>query len=126
MRLEVRTTPEDMARWQAVAESRGVSLSDLVRSLLDGQRRSPRPQRAAPTVDPELLRELARIGNNLNQLVRAAGQQEPVAAVALLVRLIEIDRELGALRQAHERVPNEGEAESVAASSSLAGPRAPR
>ena len=103
MRLEIRTTVEDKTRWQAVAESRGLSLSDLVRSVLDGQRRSPRPQRAAPTVDPELLRELARIGNNLNQLAQVAQQQEPVAAAALLMRLIEIDRELGALRQAHER-----------------------
>ena len=129
MRLEVRTTPEDMARWQAVAESRGASLSDLVRSLLDGQRRSPRPQRAAPSVDPELLRELARIGNNLNQLARAASQQEPVPAAALLVQLIEIDRELGALRRAHERpagLADEGQAESVAASDAPAGPRAPR
>ena len=103
MRLEIRTTAEDKARWQAVAESRGLSLSDLVRSVLDGQRRSPRPQQAAPMVDPELLREMARIGNNLNQLAQVANRQEPVAAAALLVRLIEIDRELGALRRAHER-----------------------
>ncbi len=109
MRMEIRTTPADKARWQALAESRGVSLSDLVRALLDGQRRSPRPRRALPPVEPALLRELARIGNNLNQLARAANRQEPVPAAALLVRLVEIDRELAALRRAHER-PAEGEA----------------
>lgn len=126
MRLEVRTTPEDMARWQAVAESRGLSLSDLVRSLLDGQRRSPRPRHAAPLVDPGLLRELSRLGNNLNQLARAATQQDPVPAAALLMRLIEIDRELGALRRAHERVPDEAQTESLVPSGVPAGPRAPR
>tara|TARA_R110002012_G_C11656889_1_gene611806 strand:+ start:95 stop:274 length:180 start_codon:yes stop_codon:yes gene_type:complete len=54
-------------------------------------------------VDPALLRELARIGNNLNQLAHAANRRQPVPATALLVRLIEIDRELSAIRQAHER-----------------------
>ncbi len=54
-------------------------------------------------MEPALLRELARIGNNLNQLARAANRQAPVPAAALLVRLIEIDRELAALRRAHER-----------------------
>ena len=54
-------------------------------------------------MDPALLRELARIGNNLNQLAHAANRRQPVPATALLVRLIEIDRELSAIRQAHER-----------------------
>lgn len=36
MRLEIRTTAEDKAQWQEVAESRELSLSDLVHSLLDG------------------------------------------------------------------------------------------
>lgn len=113
MRVEVRTTPEAKARWQALAESRGVSLSELVRLALDGQR--PRQasralsRRAPPPVEPALLRELARLGNNLNQLARAANRAGPVPAAALLVRLIEIDRELGALRRAHEQ-PAEGEA----------------
>ena len=111
MRVEVRTTPADKARWQALAESRGVSLSELVRAALDGQRpRQPsraQQRRTPPPVEPALLRELARLGNNLNQLARAANRQGPVPAAALLVRLIEIDRELGALRWAHER-PTEG------------------
>lgn len=101
MRIEIRTTAEEKLRWQALAENKGVSLSALVRSLLDGQRL--RNRREPPKVDPVLLRDLARIGNNLNQLARAANRRQPVEAVALLVRLIEIDRELSAVRQAHER-----------------------
>ena len=101
MRIEIRTTPEEKRRWQEIAENKGVSLSELVRSCLGGQRL--RKRRDPPKVDPDLLRELARIGNNLNQLARAANRHEPVTATALLSRLIEIDRELSALRTAHER-----------------------
>lgn len=101
MRIEIRTTPEDKERWQEIAASKGVSLSELVRVTLDGQRL--RKRRDPPKVDPDLLRELARIGNNLNQLARAANRRQPVPAAALLLRLIEIDRELAAVRAAHER-----------------------
>lgn len=101
MRIEIRTTPEEKRRWQEIAENKGVSLSELVRSALGGQRL--RKRREPPRVDPDLLRELARMGNNLNQLARAANRRGPVPATALLVRLIEIDRELSALRAAHER-----------------------
>ncbi len=100
-RVELRASAEEKARWQEIAASRGMSLSDLVRGLLNGQRL--RRRRSAPSVDPELLRELARIGNNLNQLARAANRRTPVEASALLIRLIEIDRELSALRQSYER-----------------------
>lgn len=100
-RVEIRASAEEKARWQEIAASRGVSLSDMVRGLLNGQRL--RRRRSAPLVQPELLRELARIGNNLNQLAHAANRRTPVAASALLIRLIEIDRELSLLRQAHER-----------------------
>jgi hypothetical protein len=100
-RIELRVSAQEKAHWQAVATSRGVSLSELIRAALSGQRL--RTRRAAPRVDPDLVRELARIGNNLNQLARAANRRSPVETVSLLVKLIEIDRELAVLRAAHER-----------------------
>ena len=78
MRIEIRTTPEEKRRWQEIAENKGVSLSELVRSALGGQRL--RKRREPPRVDPDLLRELARMGNNLNQLARAANRRQPVPA----------------------------------------------
>lgn len=99
--IKVRASSAERARWQGLAAARGVSLSELIRSRLDGTRL--RPRREPPPVAPDLLRELARIGNNLNQLARAANRREPVTATALLARLIEIDRELSVLRAAHQR-----------------------
>lgn len=101
MWIKLRTTAEEKRKWQELAENRGVSLSELVRSFLNSQRL--RKRREAPKVDPALLRELARIGNNLNQLAYAANRREPVPAAAVVARLIEIDRELSAIRKAHER-----------------------
>ena len=99
--IKVRTSSVERARWQELAAARCVSLSDLIRARLDGTRL--RSRREAPPVAPDLLRELARIGNNLNQLARAANRREPVTATAFLARLIEIDRELARLRAAHQR-----------------------
>ena len=106
--VKVRAASEQRARWQAVASAKGVSLSELVRQGLDGLR--ARPRRHQPrAVDPELVRELARVGNNLNQLARWANREKGGAeAVAVVARLIELDRELSALRRAHE-VPAPGE-----------------
>lgn len=100
MKVEIRTSLEEKRKWQALAENRGVSLSELVRSLLNGQRL--RKRGPVPKVHPDLLRELARVGNNLNQIAHAVNRRDPVPASALLIRLIEIDRELAALRAAHE------------------------
>lgn len=99
--IKVRASADERARWQALAVNKGVSLSELIRARLDGSRL--RSRREPPPVDPGLLRELARIGNNLNQLARAANRREPVTATAMLVRLIEIDRELAGMRAAHTR-----------------------
>lgn len=99
--IKVRSSSVERARWQELAAARGVSLSELIRSRLDGTRL--RSRREPPPVAPDLLRELARIGNNLNQLARAANRREPVTATALLARLIEIDRELAMLRAVHQR-----------------------
>lgn len=101
MWIKIRTTDEEKRHWQDIAENKGVSLSELVRSSLGGLRL--RKRREPPKVAPELLRELARIGNNLNQLAHAANRKKPLEAAPLLIRLIEIDRELAAIRAAHER-----------------------
>lgn len=102
MWVKVRASAEQRTRWQSVAAARGVSLSELVRQGLDGTR-LVRRRHQPRAVDPALLRELARVGNNLNQLARWANREKGGAsAVAVVARLIELDRELARLRLSHE------------------------
>lgn len=101
MWVKIRTTPQQRAKWFAKAEARGISFSDFARQSMNGvvvrKRRGPRP------VDPALLRQLARLGNNLNQLTRWANRDQRYAdRLAILAQLVGIERELTALRQLHE------------------------
>ena len=87
---------------KATAEAEGVSMSDVLRSRLSHEaikplgRPSPRKRpvvAAVPKVDPALLRELARIGNNLNQIGRWCNTYKGEAdAVQVLRALVAIER----------------------------------
>lgn len=68
VRLELRCSADELSRWKQDAFVRGLSLSAFVRVCLD---RGPALSRIA-RVDPELLRQIAAIGNNLNQIARRA------------------------------------------------------
>ena len=96
----VRMPPETRALLNRKANAAGLSESALIRALIED---APIVSAAEQTARQQTNAQLARIGNNLNQLARAANRHEPVTATALLARLIEIDRELGALRAAHTR-----------------------
>ena len=104
-------------------------MSALLRDALDGAKARRRRRSVA---DPALVRELARVGNNLNQLARWANRDKGgVEAVAVLARLVEIERELVALRGAAERtggadVPGGGDdAYGADAEPVVAAPTAP-
>ena len=113
--LQLRCTPAERERWRTKAGEAGVSVSALLRDALDGAKAR---RRRRSTADPALVRELARIGNNLNQLARWANRDKGgVEAVAVLARLVEIERELVALRGAAERTGGaEADADPVASS----------
>lgn len=56
-----------------------------------------------PTVDPDLLRQLAGIGNNVNQIARKCNSVlEPADAIDMLVRLEAIEQTLSDLRNKHD------------------------
>ena len=83
-----------------------MTLADFLRELGLGRDPVPQPKqeksrkfRDPPPVDPALLREIARIGNNLNQLARASNAGTP--ALDLLVQLRAIELELKQLQQLH-------------------------
>ena len=95
--LQLRCSAAERERWRAKADAASMSVSAMLRDALD----QARPRRRRRTVaDPALLRELGRLGNNLNQLARWANREKAGApAVAVLARLVEIDRELRAVRE---------------------------
>lgn len=95
--IRVRCTPEDRARWHRLAADCGLSLSALMRRALD-RVRPWSPGRA--DLERERIRELSRIGNNLNQLARWANtHKEGLDAVRVLSRLADLAETLEALRR---------------------------
>lgn len=57
--------------------------------------------RKVPEIDPDLLRQLAGIGNNLNQIARAINSQDwkPVDRIQVISALSSIQRELAELKK---------------------------
>ncbi|MCF6305977.1 MAG: MobC family plasmid mobilization relaxosome protein [Rhodobacteraceae bacterium] len=101
MWVKLRTTPEQRAAWYAKAEAKGVNFSELARQALDGITVRRRAQ--LRRIDPALLRQLARLGNNLNQLARWANRDQRQAnSFAITAQLVSIERELAKLRKAYE------------------------
>lgn len=61
-----------------------------------------KPTRSAqvPPVDPALLRQLAGIGNNINQIARSVNAKlTPIESVEVIARLTAIERGLNELRE---------------------------
>lgn len=114
--LTIRLTDDELQRLRAVAARLGLPMADLVRLCLfvvgaDVRAGDLLPRRERLDVrraDPVLLREVARMGNNLNQIARAANRQllagQSLDLISLLTTMAEIERHLGALsRQAQAR-----------------------
>lgn len=94
--IRVRCTTEERTRWHRLAAECGLSLSALMRRALD-QVRAWSPGRV--DLERERIRELTRIGNNLNQLARWANTHKAgLEAVRVLSRLAELAETLEALR----------------------------
>jgi len=93
--VKVRASEAERAEWHAKARSAGLTLSDLVRRSI-GRVRTWTIAHAE--VERERTRELARLGNNLNQIARwANNHKEAIEAVEVIAHLVSIDRALGAL-----------------------------
>jgi hypothetical protein len=94
------------------AQAENVSLSDFVRVRIQSEavkpyakptptRRPPR-QKPASNSDPLLLRQLAAIGNNVNQIALAVNRSdERLTTARLLLALQQIERQLEAIADAH-------------------------
>ena len=113
--LTIRMTDDELAAVRAKAAARGVGMADLARKLLaDAEDIEVRPtrrrrgvapaRRPAPTADPELVRQVARIGVNLNQLARRVNTTG-VDAIEVLVTLAALDRDVMRLIESDQPDP---------------------
>ena len=98
--VQVRVRPSELAVWRSKAASAGVSLSVLVRQAMTRTGAwTPTPADAererAHEVERVRTREVARIGNNLNQIARWANEHKSSAdAGEVLVGLVAIEQAL--------------------------------
>ncbi|BCX90007.1 hypothetical protein MIN45_PP21 (plasmid) [Methylomarinovum tepidoasis] len=112
----MRFTESDLRCLVEAAESAGLSVSDFVRmrvlapelgdveqieARLTKRRRpqqAPPRRRRHPKADPELIRQLAKIGNNFNQIARWANTYKRSAeAVEIIAGLLAIEAAMRAL-----------------------------
>ena len=100
--LTMKVDETEKSKWAELAKSHDMSLAELIRTRLndlklpEAKKRKPRK---VPKADPELLRQIAGIGNNLNQISRRVneGQKFDVA-----LELSAIEAQLRRLLDAHQ------------------------
>ena len=79
------------ATWQDRAAAAGVSPSALLRQAMARTRTWTPP---ALAIERERIREIARIGNNLNQLARWANTHKTEAEAVVIANLVSFERSL--------------------------------
>lgn len=103
----LRLTPAEAAAWTAEAKRQSLTLSNWIREKVGHAKQSlveplaEKPQIIVHTADPALVRELAKIGGNLNQLVKAlntcAKVGTPVQVIEVTALLVAIQNDLNAV-----------------------------
>lgn len=101
VKLFTMKLPESkLVKYKRFAAAHDLPLSQVIQRLLDGQELPKRVRpRKVPSADPELVRQIAAIGNNLNQIARRLNQGEKFD---LLPHLAHIEHELSELLHAHQ------------------------
>ena len=90
--VAARVTPAEDAAWREKAAAAGVSPSALLREAMARTRTWTAP---ALAVESERIRQIARIGNNLNQFARWANTHRTAAeAVTVIAHLVSFERSL--------------------------------
>ncbi|MYB05925.1 MAG: MobC family plasmid mobilization relaxosome protein [Gemmatimonadetes bacterium] len=90
--VAARVTPAEHAAWREKAAAAGVSPSVLLREAMA---RTHTWTAAARSVERERTRQIARIGNNLNQLVRWVNTHGTAAeAVSVIAHIVSFERSL--------------------------------
>ena len=90
--IAVRLTDEEKLDWDLKAHAAGLSISELVRQAMNRVRISHVGDRA---VQIERTRQIAKIGNNLNQIARWVNRYKTTAdTVEVVTHLVAIEQAL--------------------------------
>ncbi|MDX1749068.1 MAG: MobC family plasmid mobilization relaxosome protein [Methylophaga sp.] len=105
--LKIRLTEDEFAKLKKAADADGVTMANFARRqlALDVVNRSPTGSmayRKFTPVDPDLLRQISRLGNNLNQIARRVNQDDFDTSLELLQALLTIERRLKQVQDAHQ------------------------
>ena len=91
-KIQIRLSPQELSDIKTKAKASGISASDLVRQSIT-QVRAWTPENK--NIQQEKIRQLARIGNNLNQIARAVNTQGVVNyELEILEKLSFIENEI--------------------------------
>ena len=102
--VRARVLPSEHAAWQAKAAAAGVSPSDLLRQAMA---RTRTWSARAVAVERERTVQVARIGNNLNQIARWANTHaETAEAVEVIAHLVAIERAIAGLARFGDERPD--------------------
>jgi len=98
--LTMKVDETEKQKWKQMAKERGISLAELIRTLLDGQP-VPKTKRLVQVieVDPELLFELNAISNNMSKLSRRVNTSE---RFSVLMELKSIEQMMERLLHAYK------------------------
>lgn len=102
--ISVAFTPDELAEVMVKAEAAGLNAVTFLRKC-GMDRTPPRTQRRVPYDRAALekaIMDLRRVGNNFNQLARAANMNEPVDSERLIQALDEFSDVLRKLREARK------------------------
>lgn len=102
--IYVRATHQEKELLKAKAQSYDLTLSEWLRQLaFTGKPR--KKVRSVPDADPILIREINRLGNNMNQLARHANERAKTGlsldTLEILTELRSIQQELAKIRQSY-------------------------
>ena len=103
--LKVRLTEAEYALLANHAKNTGQTMASLAREKLQIDTENP-PQeisrRHYVQVDPELIRQISRLGKNLNQIARKVNHSGVTDPLDLIVHLLSIERRLKQIQDAHQ------------------------
>lgn len=98
-RINIKVTSTERRQWQDMAKAKDMTVADLIRDALGREKVGIAPRsRASRKADPVLIANLARIGNNLNQIAKWANTYKSNAeSVEIIAGLMAIEKNLSFL-----------------------------